>query len=120
MQDRDREFSDAARVVSESVVARAVIRAVTAVAESIDTSATAAVVRRIRITQVGVIITSACVTHAVLLQLLPDRLAPVKALGYGMVLAFAALVVAIGRITKRSSRTATADNSAGTANTMNS
>src|SRR5882672_3167154 len=57
----------------------------------------------------------ACLTHAVLLQFIPDRLAPVKPLAYGMVVAFAALATAAGFITTRSSATATADSSAGTA-----
>jgi hypothetical protein len=120
MQERDRHFEDAARVIGESRVVRAIVRGVAAVDAAIASSATAALVRRARVTQIGVVIASACVTHALLLQLLPDRLAPVRPLGYAVVLAFAAFAVAAGCITVRSRATATAESSAGTANAMNS
>ena len=60
------------------------------------------------------------ITHAILLQFIPDRIAPVKPLAYWMVLAFGALCVVSGFITRRSSATAIADNAAGTANTKKS
>src|SRR5438046_2020660 len=62
----------------------------------------------------------ACLTHALLLQWMPDRIAPVKPLAYGMVLAFGAFAAAAGFITTRSNATATADSSAGTAKTRKS
>ena len=120
MRDRDREFADAARISHESVVLRFLTRATEAVGRSIERSMTWQVVRRVRVTHIGVVITSACVTHALLLRLMPDALAPAKPLAYGMVVAFSALVVAAGRMTIRSSATATADRSAGTANAMKS
>ena len=67
-----------------------------------------------------VLIATGCLTHALLLQLMPDRIAPVKPMAYGMALAFAAFATAAGLITKRSDSTATADSSAGTANTRKS
>jgi len=120
MRERDREFADAIRAVEDSAVLRAVMRAATAIDTSIERSMSWNVVRRLRITQIGVVITSACVTYALLLQRLPDALAPAKPLGYGVVVAFAALVVAAGRMTTRSNATATAESSAGTANAMKS
>jgi hypothetical protein len=115
MRERDREFADASRIVYESSVFRAVARASQAISESADRSMTRDLLRRLRVTQIGVVIASACVTHALLVLRMPDALAPVKPFGYGVVLAFAAFVVAAGRITMRSSATATADKSAGTA-----
>jgi hypothetical protein len=120
MRERDRAFADAARVVHESAVLRVITRAAAAADASIERSVTWRMLRRLRVTSIGVMITSACVTHALLLQRLPDALAPVKPLGYGVVVAFAALVAAAGRITTRSSATATADSSAGTAKAMKS
>lgn len=120
MQRHDREFADASAVVSTSAIVRALDRALAVVEDAISCSRTASACRRLRVTHIGVTITSACVTHAVLLQLLPERLAPVKPLAYGMVVAFAALLVVAGFITPRSSATATADSSAGTANAMKS
>ena len=61
-----------------------------------------------------------CLTHALLLQLLPDAVVPVKPMAYGVVLAFAAFVAIAGFMTARSIATATADNAAGTANTRKS
>lgn len=120
MRDRDREFADAARVLHESVVLRAIARATAAVEASIERSTTWRLLRRLHVAPIGVVVTSACVTHAVLLRWMPDAIAPVKPLGYGVVVAFAALAVAAGRITVRSSATATADRSAGTAKAMKS
>jgi hypothetical protein len=120
MQERDREFADAARVVHESAVLRFLTRASDAVGQSIERSMTWQWVRRVRVTHIGVVITSACVTHALLLRWLPNALAPVKPLGYVVVVAFAAVVVAAGRMTMRSSATAMADRNAGIANAMKS
>jgi len=107
-------------MLEQSVLIRRTAAAIEAAREAIRGSWTASFVRRYRITHVPVVITSACVTHIVLLQLMPDRLAPVKPLAYGMVLAFAAFVAVVGRMTRRSSATATADSNAGTAKAMNS
>jgi len=120
MRERDREFDDAAGIVRDSAVMHAVTRAADAVGESIEQSMTWRLLRRLRVTQIGVVVTSGCVTHALLLRRMPDALAPVKPLGYVVVVAFAALVVAAVRITTRSNATATADRSAGTANAMKS
>jgi hypothetical protein len=120
MQRRDHEFADASAVVSASAIVRTLDQVLRTIEAEMSRSATASAWRRLRVTRVGVIITSACVTHAVLLQLLPEQLAPVKPVAYGMVVAFAALFVAAGFITTRSSATATAESSAGTANAMKS
>ena len=116
MNERDREFADAARVIDESLIMRAVRRI---------TNVFVGRAFRVRLPALKgpahiVLLATACLTHALLLQLLPDRLAPVKPLAYGMVLAFAALATAAGLQTRRSSATAAADSSAGTANTRNS
>ena len=120
MRERDRDFADAARIIHESAVLRLLTRASGAVDRSIERSTTWRLLRRVRVTHLGVVVTSACVTHALLLRLMPSALAPAKPLAYGVVVAFSALVVAAGRMTIRSSATATADKSAGTANTMKS
>ena len=116
----DSGFSNAGRIIEQSRVGRGVSYLTDAIASAAATSRTASVVSQIRITHIGVMLTSICVTHAALLQLMPDRIAPVKPLAYGVVLAFAALVAAVGRITIWRSATATADSSAGTANTRKS
>ena len=116
----DGGFLNAGRVIERSRVGRAVIYLTDAIGSAAATSWTASLVSRIRITHIGVMLTSICVTHAALLQLMPDRIAPVRPLAYGVVLAFAALVAVVGRITMRNSATATADSSAGTANTRKS
>ena len=116
MTDRERRFADASRVVDESVVMRVVTAITKAVAgPPIDS-------RRLTAALKGpfyvLAAAAGCLTHALLLQLMPDRLAPVRPLAYGMVLAFAAFAAAAaGFITTRSSSTATADSSAGTAKT---
>ena len=115
-----RDFPDAVRIVENSALIRGFVSLIGAIAAAMRTSSTATLVRSVRITHIGVVITSACVTHAVLLQFMPDRLAPARPLAYGVVLAFAALVLVVGRMTTRSSATATADSRAGTANAMNS
>ena len=125
MNERDREFADAARAIDESLIMRAVtniVRRATLSGSRIrpvggaKSPLTAALKGPLYVLGVGV----ACLTHALLLQFIPDRLAPVKPLAYGMVLAFAALATAAGLMTMRSSATAIADSSAGTANTRNS
>jgi hypothetical protein len=106
-------------MVERSVLIRGMAWLIDAIRAAIAESWTASVVRRFRVTHSAVVITCFCVTHALLLQVMPERLAPVKPLAYGVVLAFALLVVAVGRITTRSSATARADSSAGTANATN-
>jgi|KBSMisStandDraft_5_1062788.scaffolds.fasta_scaffold06982_4 hypothetical protein len=107
-------------MIEQSLLIRGIANLIGASRASIAESWTASVVRRLRVTQIAIVITCACVTHVALLQVMPERLAPVKPLAYGMVLAFAALVVAVGRITIRSNATASAESNAGTANAMNS
>ena len=111
----DRDFPDAMRTFENSALIRGFVSLVGATGTAMATSATASLVRRARITHIGVVITSACVTHAVLLQWMPDRIAPVKPLAYGVVLAFAAFVLLVGRMTTRSIATAIAESNAGTA-----
>ena len=116
MNDRDREFADAARVIDESLIMRAVSRITNLVGRAFQARRLPALKGPAHIA----LLATACLTHALLLQVIPDRLAPVKPLAYGMVVAFAALATAAGFITTRSSATATADSSAGTANTRKS
>jgi hypothetical protein len=120
MTDRDRHFADAARIVDESLVLRVVTGAVTAIGAAVAASKTAEVLKTIRVARPGLLIATACATHALLLQLMPARVAPVKPLAYATVLAFGAFATLAGFITTRSRATATADSSAGTANTRKS
>ena len=107
-------------MIERSMLIRGIAYLIEAGRTAIADSWTVSVVRRFRVTHIAVVTTCACVTHIALLQVMPERLAPVKPLAYGMVLAFAALAVAVGRMTVRSNATATADSNAGTANAMNS
>ena len=116
MNDRDREFADAARVIDESLIMRAISRITNLVGRAFQARRLPALKGPAHIA----LLATTCLTHALLLQFIPDRLAPVKPLAYGMVVAFAALATAAGFITTRSSATATADSSAGTANTRKS
>jgi hypothetical protein len=123
VNERDRQFADATRVVDDSIIMRLIVRVVAAIervfvgrAFQARRLATAALKGPLYVLLVVV----ACATHALLLRLMPDRIAPVKPLAYGMVLAFAAFATIAGFITTRSNATATADNRAGTANTMKS
>jgi hypothetical protein len=118
MNERDRAFADAARVIEESVVMRLVHRSVDLVGRAFEA-------RRMPALKGPaynwiLMIAVACLTHALLLQWIPDRIAPVKPLAYGMVVAFGAFGAVAGFITTRSNATATADSSAGTANTRKS
>ena len=116
MTEREREFADAARVVDESATMRAITAVLCRATFSRSRSATPSAALK------GPLYTTVIVgilTHALLLQLIPDRIAPVKPLAYGVVLAFAALCVVAGFITTRSKATAIAESSAGTANTRN-
>ena len=118
MTNREREFADAARVVDESVVMRTIGGLASFVGRVVQARRPPALkgpAHRWIVT-----IATGCITHAVLLQWMPDRIAPVKPLAYGMVVAFAAFATVAGFITTRSSATATADSSAGTANTRKS
>ncbi len=119
-QDRGRSFDGAARLIADSLLMRSIDRLVSACERLAGASLTASLLRRARITQIGVAVTSAYVTHVVLLQWMPDRLAPVKPLAYGVALAFAAFVALVCRMTMPSSATASAESSAGTAKTMKS
>ena len=125
MNAPDRDFVDAARVVDESAVMRLATAVVSFAAAFVGRAFQARLMSALTgsprtATQIAVLITSMCVTHAVLLQFLPARITPVRPLAYAMVLAFGALATAAGFITTRSSATATADSSAGTANTRKS
>src|SRR5213075_2954755 len=112
--ERERQFADAARVIDESVVMKTVRRA------TLSGSPGAVRVPTLKGSAYEIIIATGCITHALLLQWMPDRIAPVKPLAYGMVLAFGAFATAAGFITTRSKATATADSSAGTAKTRKS
>ena len=117
MTERDREFADAAEVVDESVVMRvvgAIVRGATL------SGSPARKLPTLKGSACLVLAATGCVTHAVLLQLLPERVTPVRPLAYLMVLAFAAFATVAGFITTRSDATAIADSTAGTANTRKS
>ena len=116
MTDRERNFSDAARVIDESVVMSLARVCVTSV-ERVQARLMATLKGSPHRTRSAVVVAVGCVTHALLLQLMPDRIAPVKPMAYEMVLAFGAFAFVAGFITTRSNATATADKSAGTANT---
>ena len=118
MNARDREFADAARVIDESLIMRAVKRLLVFVERPFQGRGLPATA--LKGPAYIALVAAVCLTHALLLQFIPDRIAPVKPLAYWMVLAFAALATAAGFITTRSKATATADSSAGTANARNS
>jgi hypothetical protein len=124
MTGREREFADAARVVDESVVMRTLARITRVFVErpfqgrGLLTTGYLSAALKGPLYVLFVVV--ACATHAVLLQWMPDRIAPVRPLAYGMVVAFGAFATVAGFITTRSSATATADSSAGTANTRKS
>jgi len=116
--DREREFADAARAIDESFV-MAVVNAVVRAVRRAPLSGLPSL-RMPTLKGAASVLIAGCLTHALLLQVLPDAVAPVKPMAYGMVLAFAAFVAIAGFMTARSIATATADNAAGTANTRKS
>jgi hypothetical protein len=124
MTEREREFADAARVVDESVVMQTIARITRVFVErpfrgrGLLTAGYLAATLKGSLYVLFVVV--ACATHAELLQCMPDRIAPVKPLAYGMVVAFGLFATVAGFITTRNSATATADSSAGTANTRKS
>lgn len=117
MNARDREFADAGRVIDESSIMRVITRITNLF---VGRAFQARRLPALKGPAYIALLATACLTHALLLQFIPDRIAPVKPLAYGMVLAFAALATAAGFITTRSKATATADSNAGTANARNS
>jgi len=118
MTERERRFEDAARVVDESFVMRAIV-ALTAALTLRQAQGHPERSRGVKGPLYLVAAAAGIVTHVMLLQFIPDRIAPVKPLAYWMVVAFGAFVAVAGFHTTRSSKTAIADNSAGTANTRN-
>ena len=123
MTDREREFADAARVIDESRVMQTIARITRALPERPSERGSfiagyldAALKGPLYVLAAGI----GCLTHALLLQWMPDRIAPVKPLAYGVVVAFAVFAAVARFITTPSSATATADSSAGTANTRKS
>jgi len=122
MTEREREFADAARVVDESAFMHVTERAAAffLVERPFQGRSLVAAALKGPVRNWFALIVAGCLTHALLLQLMPDRIAPVKPLAYGMVVAFAAFAVVSGFITTRSNATATADSSAGTPNTRKS
>ena len=117
MTDRDREFADAAKVVDESLIMRvvgAIVRRATlsgSPARKLPTLKRSAYI---------LLVATGCLTHALLLQFLPERVTPVRPLAYLMVLAFAAFATVVGFITTRNDATAIAESIAGTANARKS
>ncbi len=119
IDERDRQFADAARVLDASVTMGAIGSVVARVRSDMRDSHILGAWRRVRIMP-AVALATMCAVHIVLLTVMPVRLAPAKPLGYGVVVAFAVLVAAAGRITTRSSATAAAERIAGTANATKS
>jgi hypothetical protein len=124
MTERERAFADAARVVDESVVMQTIARItrvfVARPFQGRGLLAAGYLAATLKGSLYMLFVVVACATHAVLLQWMPDRIAPVKPLAYAMVVAFGAFATVAGFITTRSRATATADSSAGTANTRKS
>jgi len=122
--ERDRQFADAARVIGESVVMRTIARITRVLVERPFQGRGLLTAGHFAVALTGplyvLIVLVGCATHALLLQLMPARIAPVTPLAYGMALAFAAFATVAGFITTRSRATATADSSAGTAKTRKS
>jgi len=133
--ERDLQFADAARVIDESVAMRTIARVTRVFVErpfqgrGLLTAGRVAAALRGPLDVLAaalegplyvLIVLVGCATHALLLQLMPARIAPVTPLAYGMALAFAAFATVAGFITTRSRATATADSSAGTAKTRKS
>ena len=121
MTGREREFADAARVIDESVVMTVITRVINATVGRAAVSRPS-MPRRAAFTGPawGIAVVTGCVTHALLLQVLPAQVTPVRPLAYGMVVAFGAFAAAAGFHTSRSAATARADKSAGTAKTRKS
>jgi hypothetical protein len=120
LTERERQFADAARVVDESLVMRAVARSVGALGRCVWRAFQAGRPATLKGSPYGLALVTGCLTHAVLLQFLPARVTPVRPLAYLMVAAFAGLATVAGLITTRSDATATADRNAGTAKARNS
>jgi len=118
MNDRDRDFLDAAQVLDESVVVGAVRGAIDYVRRIIQGRRLPAAALKGPLYAVAAV--AGVLTHVILLQVIPDRVAPVKPLAYWMVVAFAVFVAVAGFMTRLSKATATADSAAGTANAMKS
>jgi|SRR5665213_3206913 len=117
MTDRDRQFADAATIIDESVVMRVVgviVRRATL------SGSPARKLPSLKGSAYTLLVAAGCITHALLLQLMPERVTPVRPLAYLMVLAFAAFATVAGLITTRSDATAIADSIAGTANARKS
>ena len=122
MTERERNFADAARVIDDSGTMKIIVRAAASffVERPFEGRGLVVSAAALKGPLYVLAVAIACLTHAVLLQWMPDRIAPVRPLAYGMVLAFGAFATAVGFITTRSNATATADSSAGTANTRKS
>ena len=122
MNERDRQFTDAAQAIEQSLVLRTVGLCTRAIDTGIRESTIVRALARARLTPAGWIIVAAVgvATHVLLLQVVAPRIAPVKPLAYAMVVAFAVFTAVAGLITTRSDSTATADSSAGTANATKS
>jgi len=112
--DRERDFRDAQRAIDESMAMSMVNTIVRWATLSGSPNRPA-----LKGSAYGAAAIAGCTTHALLLQLMPAAISPVKPMAYGMVVAFVAFVAVAGFHTTRSSKTAIADNSAGTANTRN-
>jgi hypothetical protein len=124
MNDRDRQFAGAVHIVQQSATIKWLDACAASFETAVVTSSAASLWLRIgrpKTASIVVFAVAGCVTHWLLLQIVPARLAPAAPLGYWMVVAFAAFAVAAaGFITMPNNATATADSSAGTAKTRKS
>jgi len=117
MTGRERDFADAARVIDDSVIMRVITGGASFVGRAFQARHVATLKGS---PHLGLIVVVGVLTHALVLQVMPARIAPVRPMAYQMAVAFSAFAIAAGFITKRSDNTASADSAAGTAKTRNS
>ena len=105
MNDRDRQFADAARVIDESLALRSVQAACSALEAAAVGSRAAAGLRRIaatfrlaplpiRVRNVAILVSTACLTHVLLLRSMPLRLSPAVPVALWIAAGLAAAAVA--------------------------
>jgi hypothetical protein len=106
MNDRDWRFADAARVIEESLALRTVRAACSTLEEAAAHSRAAAGLRRtasifrlaplpIRVRNLAILMATACLTHLMLTQWMPRRLAPAVPAAWWIAAGLAAAAVAV-------------------------
>jgi hypothetical protein len=105
MNDRGGQFADAARVIEQSVALQSVQAVCSAVEAAAAGSRAAGSLRRatsafrlaplaMRVRNVAILVATACLTHVVLMQWMPRRLAPAVPVAWWIAAAVAAAAVA--------------------------